>query len=134
MKQLNTYLIFKGDCKDALAFYKECLNGEIVAMKTFEDVPFNISEENKDFVFDSEFRAGDITLRASDSLPENEITIGSNFALFVDFSERKEHQEVFAKLSKGGHIIMPLAHSPSGSKFGMLSDKFGIQWMLACHN
>ena len=62
---------------------------------------------------------------ASDDLPNKQVSRGSNFALFVTFSEKEEQEEVFAKLSEGGKVLFPLKNG-----FGMLLDKFGIQWML----
>ncbi len=63
---------------------------------------------------------------ASDDLPNNEVTIGSNFALFVTFSDKTEQERVFNKLSEGGKVLFPIKNN-----FGMLIDKYRIQWMLA---
>jgi len=133
MKKLKPYIIFQGKCEEALTFYKECLNGEITIMQTFEDSPLDMPEEYKQKIFNAEFQADDICFGASDSVPAYEIPIGKNFALFINFSEDEEIEKVFAKLSEGGTIIMPLEVSSSGTRFGMLADKYGIQWMLACH-
>lgn len=125
MKESLTYLIFKGDCSEAMSFYKDCLDGEINSMINFSDSPIKVAEENQKLIFDSELRAGNITIKASDSLPENNIKIGTNFSLFLTFSEKTEQEEVFDKLSSGGKVNMPLE-----GPFGMLTDKFGVQWML----
>lgn len=126
MKSLNPYLMFSGNCKEALTFYRECLGGEIVSLTTFAESPIDVPEECSQRVFNSEFRADGVLFMASDDLPTNEVDQGSNFALFVVFSESEEQDQVFSKLSKGGKIQFPLENG-----FGMLVDKFGIQWMLA---
>lgn len=125
MKRLKPYLMFSGNCGEALHFYKECLNGEIVFMHTFAESPVNVPDEHKQKIFNSEFRVDDVHFMASDSIPPYEITIGNNFALFINFSDFDELEKIYAKLSNGGNVIMPLEN-----KFGMLVDKFGIQWML----
>ena len=126
MKKLNPYLMFSGNCKEALTFYKECLDGEIVSMQTFANSPIDVPDEYAQRIFNSEFRAEGVFFMASDDLPNKQVNKGSNFALFVIFSEKEEQEKVYTKLSEGGKALFPLENG-----FGMLVDKFGIQWMLA---
>jgi len=126
MKKLNPYLMFSGNCKEALMFYKTCLDGEILSMKTFAESPLDVPREHKNRIFNSEFRAEDFMFMASDDLPNNEVNLGSNFALFLSFTKKEEQEEAFTKLSEGGKVLFPLENG-----FGMLVDQFGIQWMLA---
>lgn len=126
MMQLNPYLMFSGNCKEALRFYKEQLGGEIVLMQTMEDAPFEVPDEHKNRIFNAHFRAGDLFFMASDDQPDNPLVQGGNFAMFVTFSEAEAQERVFAGLSQGGKVLFPLEGG-----FGMLADKFGIQWMLA---
>ncbi len=130
MKSVRPYLIFSGKCAEALRFYRDCFDGEIALMQTFADSPMDVADEHKQRVFNSEFRANGLDFMASDSVPPYEIEVGSNFAMLVNFSEFEELEMVFGKLSKDGKIVMPLDNSDSGSRFGMIADKYGIQWML----
>jgi len=66
MKRLNPYLMFPGSCKEALTFYQECLDGEIVSMQTFADSPVDVPPEHGHRIFNSEFRAEDVHFMASD--------------------------------------------------------------------
>ena len=125
IKQVKPYLMFPGTCRQALEFYKNCFNGEIVLIQTFEESSIEVPEEFKNRIFNSEFRADNLCFMASDDLPGNEVKIGSNFALFVIFSDKIEKEKVFNKLSEGGKVLFPMEKN-----FGMLVDKFGIQWML----
>ena len=124
--KLNPYLMFPGTCKEALNFYKEQLGGEILLMQTLEESPLDAPEQHKHRIFNAHFRSGDFFLMASDDQPDNPVVQGGNFALFVTFSEKEEQERIFAGLSRGGKVLFPLEHG-----FGMLADKFGIQWMLA---
>lgn len=126
MKQLNPYLIFSGNCKEAMTFYQTCLGGEIALMQTFGESPIEVPPEHQHRIFNTIFKSERILIMASDDLPTHPVNKGSNFALFVNFSDQTEQQDVFAKLSEGGTVLMPLE-----GNFGMLSDKFGIQWMFA---
>ena len=126
MKQAMPYLMFSGNCREALMFYKTCFKGEILSMQTVEEAPFDVPPEHKERIFDSEFRAENVQFKASDDMPGNEVAVGTNFAIFVTFSDQAEQKRVFEELSQGGHIQFPLENN-----FGMLVDKYQIQWMVA---
>jgi len=126
MKQMNPYLMFPGTCKQALSFYTECFGGEILAMQTFADSPLKLSGEQKEMVFNSVFRADNAIFMASDILPDNQITPGNNFSLFVSFTNQEELTTAFEKLKAEGQEIMPLQNN-----FGMVMDKFNVQWMVS---
>lgn len=120
--------MFSGTCREALEFYAGCLNGEIKSIQTISESPMgkHFPAGNEDRIFDSEFVAENIRFKASDDMPGHEVAIGGNFAMFVTFSDHAEQQSVFDKLSEGGQIQFPLENN-----FGMLVDKFKVQWMLA---
>lgn len=132
MKKLINYLIFKGNCLEAITFYESCLDGEITNKVTFENSPLatQIDEKYKDLIFDSEVTASGVIIKASDSFPENNIIIGTNFSMFITFDDQIEYEDVFSRLAENGKILMPISKSSEGNKFGMLKDKFEIQWML----
>lgn len=127
MEQLTPYLIFRGDCKQALKFYRDCFNGEITVKQTFADANMDVPEPFKDKIFNSELCIKHLCIMASDSIPPYEIKVGTNFALFVKFKDDHELKTAYGKLAEKGNIIMPLENN-----FAMLIDRFGIQWMLSC--
>lgn len=133
MKNLNVYLTFAGTCNDALALYKEALGGEIVSLQTFGEAPTpNIPDDQKNNVMHAEFRAGDIYFMASDSMPEQPVILGNAVTLSISLDSLEEQESIFSKLSDGGAVTMPLQDTFWGARFGMLTDKFGINWMLNC--
>ena len=125
MKQLIPYIMFPGTCKEALNFYTECLGGEITRLQTVAESHLQVAGEHKQRIFDSEFKADKIRFKASDDDPNQPLVAGQNFALFVDFSDETEQRAAFEKLSGGGKVLFPLEQT-----FGMVVDKYGIQWML----
>lgn len=130
---MNVYLTFAGTCKEALAHYKEALSGEIVSLQTFGETPQpNIPEEQKNNVMHAEFRAGDIYFMASDSMQGQPLTSGDTVTLAIGLDSLEEQESIFRKLSDGGAVTMPLQDTFWGARFGMLTDKFGINWMLNC--
>ena len=132
MKQLGIYLTFSGNCKDALNFYKNCLNGEIVSMQSFGESPMKVDEKDKNLIMHSEFRSDEIKFMASDSMPGHDVKPGNNISLSVNLTDEKEQTEIFQKLSEGGKVTMPLEDTFWNARFGMLTDKYGINWMLNC--
>lgn len=125
MKSIIPYIVFPGNCREAMEFYAQVLDGEILFMKTFEDSPVPTSTGFGDRIFNSELKIGDIQIKASDDLPNHKVTQGTNISLHVVFSNEETKKRAFEELSKGGKILFPIEEN-----FGMLKDKYGIQWMF----
>ncbi len=105
MAALIPYLVFSGNCREALEFYATVFKGEVVSIQTFGEAPIDFPDESKDRIFDSEFKAGNIHFKASDDFPPNQtVTKGSNFSLFVYFSDTQFKKEAFNELSKDGNV------------------------------
>lgn len=134
MKALNVYLFFSGNCEEAVNFYKHCLDGEITLLKHFKDGgdEMKVPDEYADKVMHAELKAGDIVLVASDGMPNHTPTTGDNIHLSIHCDNAGEQDQLFQRLSEGGKIIMPLNETFWGSRFGMLTDRYGIHWMLSC--
>lgn len=132
MKQLNPYLTFGGTCREALAHYKESLGGEILSLQTFGESPSGVPPEFSNHVMHAEFRAGEMYFMASDGGPNHNAVSGNSITLSLNFDSLTEQETVFARLSAGGKITMPLQDTFWGAKFGMFTDKYGINWMLNC--
>jgi len=125
MSTLVPYLIFSGTCKEAMEFYRDALDGEILFMHTFGESPIPVDEEAQHRIFNSELRAGNIRIKASDDMPGHRVTTGTNFSMFVSFSNAQAKAKVFSELSEGGKVLFPIEDN-----FGMVEDKYGIRWML----
>ncbi len=135
MKQIIPYLNLAGRCKEALTFYQNSLGGGTVFTQTFGESPVEVAESEKHRIMHAEFRAGDIHFMASDGMPGVDVIQGNCVVLSINFTDEQEQEQeqVFASLSEGGNVIMPLENTFWGAKFGQLTDKFGIQWMLNCN-
>lgn len=132
MKTLNAYITFPGNCREAMTFYQECFGGEMVNMLTFEGAPMEVEEKYKNNILHAQLKSGGIDLMASDGKPGSPHIAGNNISLNVNFKSESEQDEIFGKLSESGNITMSLEDTFWGSRFGMITDKFGIQWMLNC--
>lgn len=134
--QLNPYLAFNGNCEEALNFYKECLGGEFESINYFKDGPPEmggtvIPEEMKDRVMHMTWRFDGNVVMASDSVGNN--PSGGNISLSVNMDSVEQMETAFAKMSAGGQVTLPLGDTFWGARFGMFTDRFGINWMFNCH-
>ncbi len=125
MKDLIPYLVFPGTCREAMEFYRDVLNGEITLMQTFGDAPMDVPATLQNRIFNSELKAGGIHFKASDDLPGHDVKLGTNISLYAVFPDKTSKEAAFNKLSEGGKVLFPL-----DDNFGMLKDKYSIQWMF----
>jgi PhnB protein len=133
--QLEPYLFFHGRCEEALNFYQECLGGEIVGLSRFAGSPMesNVGPEYRDKIMHASFVAGDVKFMASDGQPGSGPDGEDDITLSLATNDAGEGERVFAALSQGGTVEMPLAEAFWGGKFGSLTDRFGVQWMVSVH-
>jgi PhnB protein len=129
MGQLHIYLNFPGNCREAMTFYQQCLGGELNLI-THEGSPMadQLPEAARKSILHANLVNGPLTLLASDGM--GEVTNGNSVNLSLDCVSEAEIDELFPKLAAGGQVTMPLGDQFWGAKFGMLTDKFGIHWLL----
>jgi PhnB protein len=130
MSKIVAYLNFPGTCREAMTFYQQCLGGEL-NMMGFEHAPNadQLPEAARHGIMHANLVNGPLTLMASDS-PLAPVTNGDSVSLSIDCDSAAEADQLFAALSVGATIKMPLADQFWGAKFGMLVDKFGINWLV----
>jgi PhnB protein len=134
MKEIVTYLNFDGTTREAMTFYAKCL-GAALELHTFGDsMPGGMPpgmESAKDRIIHARLTKGSTSLlMASDGMPGMPLQAGNNFSVSVHCESAEEVDRFFAALGEGGKIRMPLQDASWGARFGMLTDKFGIQWMF----
>ena len=131
--KLNVYLSFAGNCKEALMFYQSVLGGEIASIMTYGESPEDMGPADwKDKVMYGSLQVAGMDLMASDVDPDRFVTPqGYHISIMVDDVE--EAERVFGALSEGGTTVTPLEETFWAARFGMLTDRFGISWMVNCN-
>jgi PhnB protein len=135
MATINPYLIFNGNAEEAFNFYKSVFGGEFMMISRFIDSPEGnkVSEAWANKLLHVSLPVGDSVLMGSD--PPEEWTgkheTGNNFNLSYSAKSEAEVDEKFKQLSEGGQVHMPVGKTFWGAYFGMLRDKFGVQWMVS---
>ena len=130
MEAIIPYLIFNGNAAEALAFYTRVLDGKVVFQQSFGESPVKVSASEKDRVMHATFQAGKLSFMASDSMPGQPVSGGSNLSLSINCKTVDEIEKVFAAMSEEATVTMELQDTFWGARFGMLTDKFGINWMF----
>lgn len=130
MIRLNPYISFKNTTRDAMEFYKSVFGGTLV-MTTFKEggVPYDPKEENNIMHSMLETDNG-IVFMAADTPGSMEYRSGTNMSMSLSGDKEIELRQYWEKLTVGAKTEQPLTQAPWGDTFGMLTDKFGIHWML----
>lgn len=123
---LTPYILFNGNCEEALNFYAKAFNGTIKDLRRFEGSPAENMSADKQKVMHANFEANGIFLMASDGGKGE----GSMVQLSVNVNDAEELNRVFSAMSEGAQVTMPLQDTFWGARFGMLTDKFGVSWMF----
>jgi PhnB protein len=131
--QLNSYLMFTGQCKEAFEFYAQVLGGKIEAMIPHTGSPAeqHTLPEWRDKIMHARLSIGDSLLMASDAPPgHQEATKG--FYVNIGLKDPKDAERIFNALAENGTIRMPFQQTFWAIRFGMLVDRFGTPWMINC--
>ena len=129
--QVQSYLIFNGRCEEALEFYKKALGAKVEMMMRFKEAPEGQcapGSENK--IMHSSLRVGETVLMASDGMTTQGKPEFKGISLTLNPKTEAEAERLFGALSEGGQVQQPLITTFFSPKFGVLSDKFGVNWMV----
>ena len=129
--QVQPYLMFEGRCEEAVEFYRKALGAEVTRLTRFKESPdpYKCSPGTENKVMHMSFRIGDTTLLASDGRCTGQPNF-QGFSLTLTVPDDAEAERLFASLSDGGQVQMPLAKTFFSSRFGMVADRFGVPWMI----
>ena len=132
MAQLNPYLRFNdGKCREAMTFYKDCLGGGELSFQLVSETPMakDMSPEAQNKIMHSSLKKDGIEIYGSDMMRDR-ATVGDNFVMSLNCDSEEELKTLFDKLSQGGEIFMAPEKQFWGAIFGMLTDKYGVEWMF----
>ena len=130
MAGLQTYLLFNGNCEEAVKYYCDTFKGEVLHTMRYSDAQVDVAAAEKNRILHTVFKVRGVELLASDSHSGSDVSFGNNIQLTVNYDKNTDPTEQFNKLALGGKITMPLQPTFFALKFGMLTDKFGVNWMF----
>jgi len=132
---INAYLLFNGNCREAVEYYAQVFRTEPPRFMTFGEAPMEegspLPEQARNLVMHTNLMiAGSLTM-FSDVLPGMPFTIGNNFNLTVMSKDESEIRKSFKLLSEGGQVTMDLQKTFWSPCYGMVTDRFGIGWQFS---
>jgi len=131
--QISPYLNFDGQCAEAFRTYERVLGGKITFMQTHGESPMadQVGPEWKDAVMHTTLEVGDQVIMGSDAPPPH-FEKPQGFSVSIVLGDPAEAERIFAGLSEGGQIRMPMQKTFWAERFGMCVDRFGIPWIVNC--
>ncbi|MDQ0246724.1 PhnB protein [Bacillus fengqiuensis] len=131
MKQQATpYLTFNGNAKEALEYYKDVFEGEILGIQTFGEADFPTPPEVDDRIMHAQFKKDGLFLMVSDAFLGQSIEVGNHISLALELESEEEIQKLYDTLSEKGSVLMELQDTFWGAKFAKVKDCFGVIWDL----
>lgn len=141
MTKLNPYLNFAGQTEEAFNFYKSVFGGEFVMLQRFEEVPDSpdrpkMTKEEMKKIMHISLMIGDQVLMGTDALESqgHALKVGNNISLSLSPDSKEEADRLFKALGNGGSVDMPMMDMFWGAYYGMVTDGFGIKWMINYDN
>ncbi len=136
MATVNPYLSFNGTCEEAFNFYKSVFGGDLAYVGRYSEMPaeYGVTESDKNKIMHISLPISKETvIMGADASGAfgGDTKPGSNFSVSINTDSEEEARKLFNGLSSGGQITMPFDKTFWGSLFGMVTDKFGINWMVS---
>ena len=130
--KVQAYITFGGRCEEALEFYKKSIDAEVTGLMRWKDSPdaaMKVPPGFEEKIMNAAFRIGETHLMADDGMGPKQAEF-KGMSLVIEAADDAEAKRVFTALGEGGNVTMPLMKTFWTSSFGMLTDKFGVPWMV----
>ncbi len=132
--QIQPYLFFEGRCEEAIDFYRQALDAKVQILMRRNQNPEpqcpTGGEEHGEKIMHATLEIGDACVMLSDGMCQSSECF-RGFSIHLSLADRSKVEQYFAALAEGGNIVMPLAKTFWSPLFGMVGDRFGVQWMLS---
>ena len=135
MQGIKPYISFKGNCKEAVDFYTDKLGATVLFTQAYGESPMADKAPGQgEKIMHTSFKIGDSVVMACDNVFEeqNQTIVGNNISLAYGSDDIPATEKAFEAMSDGATVIMPIQETFWAERFGMLTDKFGINWMFNC--
>ncbi|MEH7224917.1 VOC family protein [Bacillus sp. JJ1566] len=124
------YLMFNGNAKEALEYYKEIFDGEILDVQTYAKAGYENQDWANDRLIHGKFKKNGFLIMVSDDSPDHTVTFGNNISLVIEFENEEEITKTYNALKEKGTVLMELQDTFWGARYAKVKDQFGIIWDL----
>ena len=131
MLGVSPYIVFKGNCREAIELYKSALDAEVLFTQTVGESRMSDMGPAEN-IMHCTIKVGGSTIMMCDDPRPGADTAGGNISLAIGLNDPERAKQLFANLAKGGTVVMPIEKTYWAEAFGMVTDQFGIKWMINC--
>jgi len=129
MLVVNPYILFKGNCRQAIEFYKIALGADVLFTQTVGESPMpNMGPAAN--IMHCTIKVGEATIMMCDDLSLEGVVGGGNIRLTIGLNDPDQARQLFENLADGGSVIVPLDKTYWAEAFGVVEDKFGVRWKI----
>lgn len=132
--KLSPYLMMNGNAKEAIDFYVNALDAQVLFSQTFGEMPGNpdypLPEEAKGLIGHAMLKVGETDLMFSDNFPGSPFQSGNQVTICVSISDKVKAKQIFEALQQGGQVNMPLEETFFSPLYGIVTDKFGVTFQI----
>ena len=132
--QLELFINFDGNCREAVEFYAKVFRSEVGNLMTYAESPPDpncpIAEADKDLIMYADIRIGGITVMFMDMPSNSPLIIGNNITPTISTDDKGEITRMFNELKEGGEVYMELGQAFFSEWYGMVKDKLGVYWQI----
>ncbi|AJE50096.1 VOC family protein [Paenibacillus polymyxa] len=133
-KRLIPYITLDGNAKEAIEFYEEALDAQLLFIQTFGEMPenpdFPIPAEVKERVGHATLKVGETELMFSDTFPGSPFSSGNQVSICITTDSVEQAKKMFDALQQGGQVGMPLQETHFSPAYGNVTDKFGVTFQM----
>ena len=132
--QLELFINFDGNCREAVAFYAQVFQSEVKNLMTFGETPpdpnFPLAEADWDKVMYADVKIGGLTVMFMDMPSGSPLVVGNNINPTISMDSKEEVERIFNELKVGGEVFMELQQTFFSELYGMVKDKYGVIWQI----
>jgi PhnB protein len=131
---IHPYIVTEGSGKEAITFYQQAIDAQVLQVQTFGDMPANpenpLPENAADLILNAHLKVGETDVMISDTFPGQLLPLGDQVTLALTTDDVEKTQAVFANLQEGGQVLMDLAETFWSPLYGQVKDKYGVTWQI----
>ena len=132
--QLELFINFDGNCREAVAFYAQVFQSEVKNLMTFGQAPpdpnFPLAEADKEKIMYADVQIGGLTVMFMDMPSGSPLVVGNNINPTISMDSKEEVERIFNELKVGGEVYMELQQTFFSELYGIIKDKFGVVWQI----
>lgn len=132
--KLIPYLVMDGNAREAIGFYQNALNAEVLFTQSFGEMPenpeFSLPEDAKERISHATIKVGETELMFSDTFPGQTHQIGNQVTICISSDDAEKSKQMFEALKQDGQVTMPLQETFFSPAYGSVTDKFGVNFQI----